>query len=51
MKDTTNEEIRVIYDAKKTISGLQAPFVKDPEVINIYMSDATLFIFLNLESN
>ncbi|XP_057421928.1 oxysterol-binding protein-related protein 4B-like isoform X2 [Lotus japonicus] len=40
VKDTTNEEIRVIYDAKKTISGLQAPFVKDPE--NVWTTESAL---------
>jgi len=35
VKNTENAEVRVIYDAKQVISGLQPPIVKDPEVINI----------------
>jgi len=35
VKNTDNAEVRVIYDAKEVISGLQAPVVKDLEVINI----------------
>lgn len=33
VKNTTNAEVRVIYDAKKVISGLQAPIVEDPESV------------------
>ncbi|KAJ1433450.1 Oxysterol-binding protein [Sesbania bispinosa] len=33
VKDTTTAEVRVIYDAKEVISGLQVPFVKDPESV------------------
>ncbi|RDY10901.1 Oxysterol-binding protein-related protein 4B, partial [Mucuna pruriens] len=31
LKETSSEEVRVIYDAKEVISGLQAPTVKDAE--------------------
>ncbi|RDX84004.1 Oxysterol-binding protein-related protein 4C, partial [Mucuna pruriens] len=33
VKNTTNAEVRVIYDAKQVISGLQAPIVKNPESV------------------
>ncbi|XLS89851.1 hypothetical protein HN51_065859 [Arachis hypogaea] len=32
-KDTNNGEVRVIYDAKEVISGLQTPVVKDSECV------------------
>ncbi|MED6139792.1 hypothetical protein PIB30_087297, partial [Stylosanthes scabra] len=31
VKDTNNDEVKVIYDAKEVISGLQPPILKDPE--------------------
>lgn len=34
VRDTSNGNVRVIYDAKQVISGLKAPIVKDAEVIN-----------------
>ncbi|KAK7329753.1 hypothetical protein VNO77_23930 [Canavalia gladiata] len=33
VKSTTNAEVRVIYDAKQVISGIQSPIVKDPESV------------------
>ncbi|TKY54537.1 Oxysterol-binding protein-related protein 4B [Spatholobus suberectus] len=33
VKNTDNAEVRVIYDAKEVISGLQAPIIKDPESV------------------
>ncbi|XP_027921827.1 oxysterol-binding protein-related protein 4C-like isoform X1 [Vigna unguiculata] len=33
VKNTENAEVRVIYDAKQVISGLQPPIVKDPESV------------------
>ena len=32
MKDTKNTKVRVIYDAKEVVYGLQAPIAKDAEV-------------------
>ena len=32
LKDLSSGEIRVVYDAKEVISGLQTPVVKDPKV-------------------
>ncbi|CAL0327904.1 unnamed protein product [Lupinus luteus] len=40
LKDMNNAETRVIYDAKETISGLQAPIVKDEE--NVWPTESTL---------
>lgn len=33
VKDTSNAQVRVIYDAKEVISRLHTPFVKDSEVL------------------
>ncbi|KAL1359359.1 hypothetical protein AAHE18_04G102500 [Arachis hypogaea] len=33
VKDTNNGKVRVIYDAKEVINGLQAPMVKDAESV------------------
>lgn len=33
LKNTDNSDVRVIYDAKQVISGLQSPIVKDPESV------------------
>ncbi|XP_047155520.1 oxysterol-binding protein-related protein 4A-like [Vigna umbellata] len=33
VKNTDSAEVRVIYDAKQVISGLQPPIVKDPESV------------------
>ncbi|KHN17625.1 Oxysterol-binding protein-related protein 4B [Glycine soja] len=33
VRNTTNTEARVIYDAKEVLSGLQAPIVQDPESV------------------
>ncbi|XP_022638693.1 oxysterol-binding protein-related protein 4C-like [Vigna radiata var. radiata] len=33
VKNTDTAQVRVIYDAKQVISGLQAPIVKDPESV------------------
>ncbi|MED6132823.1 hypothetical protein PIB30_022466 [Stylosanthes scabra] len=33
VKDTNNGEVKVIYDAKEVISGLQTPIVKDPKSV------------------
>lgn len=34
VKDTNNSDERVIYDAKEVITRLQAPVVKDAEVMH-----------------
>ena len=53
VRNTTNTEARVIYDAKEVLSGLQAPIVQDPEVNNNHIcpsifpqSMVFLFVFL-----
>ncbi|CAL5199290.1 unnamed protein product [Lathyrus oleraceus] len=40
LKDASNAEVRVIYDAKQILSGLHTPFVKDPE--NVWPTESAL---------